>query len=127
MGERSKNLIVAMDTVKGNFIKIYLNCNNVLKFYKCGAGIYYHDTNYANQSHHKLENNKVSFLSAVRDNKGFYNTRELKAVDDSRELQANIAWPSSADLKYYIKKDHILNFQEHDVCVIDYHIKGTPS
>ena len=127
MGERSKNLIVAMDTVKGNFIKIYLNCNNVLKFYKCGAGIYYHDTNYANQSHRKLENNKVSFLSTVRDNKRFYNFRKLKADDDSRESQANIAWPSSADLKYYIKKDHILNFQEHDVCVIDYHTKGTPS
>ena len=28
MGEISKNLRVVMDTVKGNFIKVYLNCNN---------------------------------------------------------------------------------------------------
>ena len=69
ISEISKNIYVVMDTVKGNFIKVYLNCNYFLKFYQCGAGIYYHDTNYANQSHHKLENNKVSFLSTVRDNK----------------------------------------------------------
>ena len=110
MGEISKKPRVAMDTVKRKFIKVYLNCNNLFKFYKCGAGIYYHDTNYATQSRRQLETNKVSFLSTVRDNERFYNTRELKAAIDSRELQANIARPSSADFKYYIKKGHILNF-----------------
>ena len=85
MGEISKKIGVAMDTVEGNFIKVYLNCNNFLKFYKYGAGIYYHNTRYASQRHHKFEN-KVSFLSTARDNKIFYNNKELKAADDSREL-----------------------------------------
>ena len=53
---------------------------------------------------------KLVFFSTVRDNKRFYNTKELKAAGDSRELQANLAWPSSADFKHSIKKGHILNF-----------------
>ena len=85
MGEISNIFGVAMDTVEVNFIKVYLNCNNILKFYKYGTGIYYHDTSYASQSHHKFEN-KICFLSATRDNKIFYNNKESKAADDSREL-----------------------------------------
>ena len=34
-----------MVTSGGDFIKVYINNNILIKFNKCGAGVYYHDTN----------------------------------------------------------------------------------
>ena len=34
-----------MDTYDGDFIKVYIINNKLIKFNKCGAGVYYQDTN----------------------------------------------------------------------------------
>ena len=44
MSEICKSFRIVMDTYDGDFIKVYIINNKLIKFNKCGAGVYYHDT-----------------------------------------------------------------------------------
>lgn len=65
-GEVSKYFRILMDTSNGDFIKVYINNNKLIKFNKCGVDIYYHNTKEEN----KIKDIKrVTFISTVRNNK----------------------------------------------------------
>ena len=69
MGEVNKLFRIVMDTSDGDIIKAFINCNKLIKFIKCGAGVYYHDTKEENKV--KDIKKKVSFINTMRNNKKF--------------------------------------------------------
>ena len=56
MSEISKIFRLVMDTSDGDFIKVYINNNKLIKFNKCGAGVYYHNTNEEKGTRDKSKN-----------------------------------------------------------------------
>jgi len=45
MSEICKLFRIVIDNSDGDFIEVYINNNKLIKFNKCGAGVYYQDTN----------------------------------------------------------------------------------
>ena len=76
MSEICKLFRMVMDTSDGDFIKLYINNNKLIKFNRCGAGVYYHDTNEEKGTRDKSNiTKKVTFVSTVRNNNQFYSKR----------------------------------------------------
>ena len=73
----------------------------VFKFKKCDTGLYYLDTE-------EYKNNSAvapyfNFIQTVKENKLHFSRQELEGADRARRLQSLAGWPSTKDLKSYIK------------------------
>ena len=63
-----KSFRIVMDTYDGDFIKVYINNNKLIKVNKCGVGVYYHGANEGKGTRDKSKNitKKVTFVSTVQ-------------------------------------------------------------
>ena len=68
MSEICKLFRIVMDTSDGDFIKVYINNNKLIKVNKCGVGVYYHGANEGKGTRDKSKNitKKVTFVSTVQ-------------------------------------------------------------
>ena len=109
LSEVSNIYQVTMDTAKVKAMIVYISKNKVLVFKEIGNDVYYHDI-----AGNVVDNDKYeydcTFLSTVSKNKEFYSKKEIKIADEVRNLQSNICWPSSSDLKSYITEGDIITF-----------------
>ena len=56
MNEICKLFRIGIDTSDGDSIKVYIINNKLIKFNRCGAGVYYHDTNEEKGTRNKSKN-----------------------------------------------------------------------
>jgi len=96
---------ITMNTDKEPVMVVHLNANVSHKFIKCGSGLYYLDTSQVEQPI-----DDYLFLSTVKSNKSYFSRREISGADRARDLQAILGWPSTADLRRYIKNNLIVNY-----------------
>ena len=82
-----------MDITVESAFNVYINNQTILKFLKCGPGLYYFDTDKSN----KYPGNNYSFLSTVKDNESHLIRIELERADRALDPQGKVCWPSIKD------------------------------
>jgi hypothetical protein len=99
-----------MDSAIDHSISVHLLASNIIKFSRCDSGLYFLDTNLnANLNDAKNPVKPYSFFTTVRANKEFFSPHEIEGADKARILQAQLAWPSTADFKTYVKNNLLIN------------------
>ncbi len=100
---------VTMDSARDHSLFVHVSDHTVLRFCRCGSGLYYLDTTSVNNSNTDINAYPVSLLQTVAANREVFSKREIEGADNARILQAHIGWPSTSDLKMYIKNNHLIN------------------
>ena len=88
----------------------------VIKFVECTDGLYYHDTknssNVVNPYPNFVDSNDVHvnlFMNTITNNKLGYNKKQIDRAIKARQLHQELGWPSTQDLKKYIKTNYLKN------------------
>ena len=95
---------VVLNSKNNQSIYVHVSKHQVLRFKRCDSGLYYIDLN-ANSE----PITPYTFFTTVRANKEFFSPREIHSADKARQLQANLAWPSTADFKSYVKNNLLID------------------
>ena len=104
MSEVCDKFEVVLQSKTDPSIYVHVSEHQVLRFQRCSSGLYYVDLNANSEPF-----TQYTFFSTVRANKEFFSPREIQRADNARQLQANLAWPSTADFKSYVKNNLLIN------------------
>ena len=88
LSEVDSHYQVTMDTTVESSSNVHINDHTIIKFLKCGSGLYYFDTAKSN----KYQVNYYSFISNVKDNKSYFSRREIEGSDISDDLKGVNGW-----------------------------------
>ena len=105
LSEVESHYQVTLDTTLYSSFNVHINYHTIIKFLKCGPGLYYFNTDKPN----KPPVNDYSFLSTIKDNKSYFSQLEIEGTDRDCDLQGKFGWPY---VQYYlniITKDQIIN------------------
>ena len=98
---------VTMDTKNSPTIDVHLDDGSVLSFARYSSGIYFYNTEDSKNKKRKVYD--YSLLNTVIDNNRSFTKKQISDADDARLLQEKCGWPSSNDLKSYIRNGQIMN------------------
>ena len=88
LSEVEIHYLFTMDTTVELESNVHINDLTIIKFLKCGTGLYYFDTSKSN----KPPVNYYSFLSTVKDKKSYFSRCEIEGADRARNLQGKFGW-----------------------------------
>ena len=101
LSDMRKRFRITMDTSKDVAMLVHIAKDQVMKFIEVRAGLYAwkpeHNTNLFNK-----QISSYSFPSLVSENKINFTRRELKRIDDARELYINMGMPIKCSLAIWI-------------------------
>ena len=86
---------------------VHVSEDNIIRFTKCGNGLYYFDTSTIRNTNNNVT--EYSFLSTVKDNKAYFHKREIEGADNARILQQLLNWPSTQKIKEIIAGNQLRN------------------
>ena len=98
---------ISMDTTKERAMLVHVSEDNIIRFTKCGNGLYYFDTSTIRNTNNNVT--EYSFLSTVKDNKAYFHKREIEGADNARILQQLLNWPSTQKFKEIIAGNQLRN------------------
>jgi hypothetical protein len=96
---------ITIDTRSDHCFNVHYK-DDVFTFKPCFEGLYYLDTSNLKS---KCAVNNYSFLETVKGNKEYFTAQEIKGAENARLLQQQTGWPSTDNLKSYIKKQLLDN------------------
>ena len=94
-----------MDTTVKSAFNVHIEDHTIVKFLKCGPGLYYFDAAKSDKPPVKSS----SFISTVKEKTLYFSWNEIEGLDRACYLQEKIGWSSVQDHQNIITKDKIIN------------------
>lgn len=99
---------VVMDSQAEDALFVHVE-NDILRFEKCGHGLYFLDTTKTTPNNTNGTVIDYSFFSTVASNKEYFSRREIEGADTARLLQGRLGWPSTGQYKQLIENNLLVN------------------
>ena len=103
---------IRYDSEKENsFFLIFRSSGRVVKFKKCGQGLYFYDADKKDDHEYNINDPKISymFLTQVSNTAALMTNQEIENADRALVYQELLGWPSTTEFKKMVSNNLLMN------------------